>query len=148
GKRLPDGLRLFAHELAIPMKIVDRGVGRYDASVEEAFYFCTLEAIQNTTKHGGPGAHATVTLEGREGSLEFAVADDGAGVDRSRHGDGVAFVSMQERIGAVGGTLEVSSEGRGTTVRGIVPDCCAAASGLPLAHLVRSICVRVPRTGG
>jgi signal transduction histidine kinase len=121
---LPDGLRSFAHALAIPVKIVDRGVGRYDASVEEAVYFCMLEAIQNTTKHGGPGAHATVTLERREGGLEFAVADDGAGFDRSRHGDGIGFVSMQDRIGAVGGTLEVSSEpGRGTTVRGVVPDC-------------------------
>jgi signal transduction histidine kinase len=30
---------------------------------------------------------------------------------------------MEDRIGAVGGTLEVSSEpGRGTIVRGVVPD--------------------------
>jgi signal transduction histidine kinase len=35
----------------------------------------------------------------------------------------MGLVSMQDRIGAVGGELEiVSSRGRGTTIRGTVPD--------------------------
>jgi len=37
--------------------------------------------------------------------------------------NGVGLVSMQDRIGAAGGDLEiVSSPGRGTTIRGTVPD--------------------------
>ena len=37
--------------------------------------------------------------------------------------DGVGLVSMQDRIGAAGGDLEIlSSPGRGTTIRGTVPD--------------------------
>jgi signal transduction histidine kinase len=120
---LADGLRSIARGVAIPVKIVDRGVGRCNESVEEAVYFCALEAIQNTMKHGGPGAHATVTLERRGANLEFTIADDGAGFDWSHRVEGIGFVSMEDRIGAVGGTLEVSSEpGRGTIVRGVVPD--------------------------
>ena len=121
---LADALGSFARSVAIPVKIVDRGVGRCDASVEEAVYYCTLEAIQNTTKHGGTGVRASVTLEGRGEALEFRISDDGPGFDTGSHGGGSGLVGMQDRIGAVGGTVEVGSErGRGTTVRGFVPHC-------------------------
>ena len=43
--------------------------------------------------------------------------------------DGVGLVSMQDRIGAAGGDLEiVSSPGRGTTIRGTVPDGAGRAA--------------------
>ena len=108
------------------------GVERCNPAVEEAVYFCTLEAIQNTTKHGGPDAHASVTIERGGAALEFTISDEGVGFDSSRDADGIGLVSMQDRIGAVGGTLEVSSEpGRGTTVRGVVPNCWPTAGAAP-----------------
>jgi signal transduction histidine kinase len=129
---LPDALRSFARSVAIPVRIVDRGIGRCDASVEEAVYFCTLEAIQNTTKHGGTGVRASVTLERRGEGLEFTISDDGGGFDPGSEARGSGLVGMQDRIGAVGGTVEVRSEpGRGSSVRGVVPHCWSAngASG-------------------
>ena len=53
--------------------------------------------------------------------LRFEFTDDGVGVsvDAAPTGDGIGMTSMRDRIGAVGGDLEViSSPGRGTTVRG------------------------------
>jgi signal transduction histidine kinase len=118
-----DALRSIAMTAPLGIHVADDDVGRCSASVETAIYFCALEAIQNTIKHAGPGARVTVLLRRRGGEVEFGISDDGVGMDSGLPGDGVGVVSMQDRIGAVGGDLEiVSSPGRGTTVRGIVPD--------------------------
>jgi signal transduction histidine kinase len=103
-------------------RVVDDGIGRCSAATEAAIYFCSLEAIQNAVKHAGGDAHVTVTL-GRDGrGVHFSIADDGVGID-TRAGDGVGLVSMRDRIGGVGGELEIiSAPGLGTTVRGTVPD--------------------------
>jgi signal transduction histidine kinase len=119
---LVGALRTLPFEAAIPVDIVDRDAPRCSPAVEEAVYFTVREAIQNATKHAGPGARVTVTLEPSTIGLAFAVADDGAGFDGERHGDGAGITSMRDRIGAVGGELElVSAPGSGTTVRGRVP---------------------------
>ena len=97
--------------------------GRYQ-DVESAVYFCALEAIQNATKHAGPAARVTVTLERFGDDLEATIANDGLGFDASANGHGIGLVSMRDRIGAVGGALEVASApGGGTIVRAHVPQC-------------------------
>jgi signal transduction histidine kinase len=58
-----------------------------------------------------------------DGSLRFAVTDDGVGISA---GEGAAtghgFVNMADRLGAFGGTLDVRSiPGQGTTVAGTLP---------------------------
>ena len=54
--------------------------------------------------------------------LAFAVVDDGPGFDRRAIEAGVGLVSMEDRIGAAGGELEIArSAGAGTTVQGWVP---------------------------
>ena len=113
----------------IPVRVHDTGIGRCEGAVEQAIYFCALEAVQNAGKHAGPTARATIEL-GRESNIvHFEVADDGGGMDLRVAGGGVGLVSMRDRIGAVGGTLEISSTaGRGTVVRGSVPDEPALAA--------------------
>ena len=46
-------------------------VGRAPRSIESAVYFGCLEAIQNSAKHGGPGARASVRLTAQDGLLAF-----------------------------------------------------------------------------
>ena len=105
------------------IQVADDGLGRCPASIETAIYFCALEAIQNTIKHAGPGARVSVVLRRRVGTVEFAISDDGVGIRNGGPSDGVGLVSMEDRIGAVGGELEIdSTPGRGTTIRGTVPD--------------------------
>ena len=101
---------------------VDNGIGRCPRPIQSAMYFRAMEATQNVAKHAGGGARATVTL-GRDGALAtFAISDDGVGMDVSARGDGDGLVGMRDRIGAVGGDLQIASTpGAGTTVRGAVP---------------------------
>jgi signal transduction histidine kinase len=71
---------------------------------------------------------ATLTI-GREPDpdggdrLTFTVTDDGAGFDPAAlAGRGHGFVNMSDRLGAIGGNVEVdSAPGRGTRVSGTVP---------------------------
>jgi signal transduction histidine kinase len=120
---LLDALRAAARGAAVPVNVEDGGLGRCAPTVEEAVYYCVLEAVQNTTKHAGPGARATVRLERAGDGLRFTVVDDGAGFDPGQRADGIGLVSMRDRIGAAGGTLEVVSRpGAGTTVSGVVPN--------------------------
>jgi signal transduction histidine kinase len=119
---LADALRAAARGAAVPVR-VDGGIGRAAPSVEEAVYYCVLEAIQNTAKHGGTGARVTVRLEHEGRDLRFWVTDDGAGFDPAQGADGIGLMSMRDRIGAAGGTLDVVSRpGEGTAVLGVVPD--------------------------
>ncbi|MDT4919459.1 MAG: hypothetical protein QOI15_361, partial [Pseudonocardiales bacterium] len=47
---------------------------------------------------------------------------DGVGFDRANTGLGHGFLNMQDRLGAIGGELEVeSAPGEGTTVRAAIP---------------------------
>lgn len=56
------------------------------------------------------------------GAILFAVSDDGTGIDPERVARGMGLDIMQDRMEALGGTLEVaSSPGLGTTVIGRVP---------------------------
>ncbi len=119
---LADGLSVAAASSPLPVQIVDDGIGRCDPTIEAAIYFCSLEAIQNATKHGGPGTRVTVTLERRDGAVQVEVADDGIGFQMGEQDDGIGLVSMRDRIAAVGGELDVRSEpGTGTTVHAVVP---------------------------
>jgi signal transduction histidine kinase len=119
---LADALRAAANGSAIPVDVIDRKSGRAPAAAEAAVYYCCLEAVQNAAKHGGAGTTATLTLSRRPGHLDFEVIDDGAGFDLARHADCEGLLNMRDRIGAVGGTLDVdSSAGEGTTVAGSVP---------------------------
>jgi signal transduction histidine kinase len=126
---LADGLRAVAQTTTTPVEVVARDVPRCSERVEEAVYFCALEAIQNVSKHAGADARAIVTLERIGPGLAFAIVDDGVGFDPSLVAEGVGLVGMRDRIGAVGGEVDVLSQpGHGTTVRGVVPECWPAAA--------------------
>jgi len=107
---------------ALPTTVVTDGVQRHRQEIEAAVYFCVLEALQNAGKHGGEGATAVVSLKEEPGALLFEVADDGAGFDPKAKALGAGFTNMSDRVGSIGGTLDVSSEpGKGTKISGRIP---------------------------
>ena len=120
---LVEALPAAASRAALPTTVDVDGVVRYSPEIEAAVYFCCLEALQNAGKHAGDGAGIVVTLSADEQQLRFEVRDDGAGfvVDGSVT-SGHGFVNMVDRLGAIGGRLNVSSSpGSGTTISGEIP---------------------------
>jgi signal transduction histidine kinase len=84
-------------------------------------YFCALEALNNVSKYAD-ATSVTISLSEEDGGLGFRIRDDGRGFDTSRTGYGTGLQGMADRLDAVGGGLEISSEpGRGTSVIGRVP---------------------------
>lgn len=121
-KGLAEALASAARRAVLPTEVRAADLGRYPAEVEAAIYFCCLEALQNAAKHAGEGARATVRLWEEAGGLLFEVADDGVGFDVRRTGASAGFTNMNDRVGAIGGTLRVeSAPGRGTKVAGAIP---------------------------
>ena len=92
---------------------------RLPDSVEIALYYVAAEAMANVTKY----ARATsveIALSTADGQAMLRVADDGIGGADPERGSGLAGLS--DRLGAIGGSLSVSSgQGAGTTVTAVAP---------------------------
>jgi signal transduction histidine kinase len=117
-----EALRAAAGRSPLPADVDAGDVGRFDAEAEAVVYFCCVEALQNAAKHAGAGAEVVVRVAREGDSVRFSVTDDGAGFDPAAATDGHGFVNMRDRLGAVGGRLDVDAgPGRGTTVAGSVP---------------------------
>ena len=113
---LPEALRAAALRLPLAATVNPDGIGRYPAEVENAVYFCCLEAMQNASKHA-PDAALTIAL-GESDGLVFEVRDDGAGFDEmavsSRRGhDEHAGPSGRRRRGGRGPVVARLGNGRG-----------------------------------
>jgi signal transduction histidine kinase len=125
---LGEALRAAAARSPQPCSVRVDLPGRYPPEAETAAYFCCLEALQNAGKHAGSRARVTVSVGCDPAGLWFEVSDDGAGFAADASGLatpaslGHGFVNMEDRLGAIGGTLTViSAPGEGTRVRGAIP---------------------------
>jgi signal transduction histidine kinase len=119
---VPEALRAFAVDATLPVEVTDHWIGRCSPTIEAALYFCALEAIQNAAKHAGSEARVSVDLDRDSDRVDLSVADNGVGFQPGAGSDGIGLVTMRDRIGAVGGELEVVSEpGKGVTVHVVIP---------------------------
>ncbi|WP_306369032.1 sensor histidine kinase [Nocardiopsis sp. CC223A] len=82
------------------------------------------ESLANAARHSGAST-VRLVLGAREGRVELAVADDGAGFDpaaAAARGEGRGLAGMGDRVTAVGGAFEVESRvGQGCRVVAAVP---------------------------
>jgi signal transduction histidine kinase len=108
------------------------------AGVPLVAYRTAQEALTNVSKH----AHATrvtIDLALSRGELLLEVADNGVGLTRDDLAKARSFGirGLHERASTVGGTIELSSTARGTTLLLTVPlqdAAAAAASATPAAE--------------
>ena len=122
---LSEALASAVRRASIAARLDAATVGRYDPEVEATVYFCCVEALQNAAKHAGDDARATIRLWEQEGSLRFEVADDGSGLNPASTTFGAGLTNMRDRLGAVGGDLQIdSSLGSGTRIAGTIPLEC------------------------
>jgi signal transduction histidine kinase len=95
---------------------------RYPSEIEAAVYFCCLEALQNAAKHAGPDATVNLTLTDHDDQLTVHLRDNGHGFDTSAAAPGSGLQNMTDRLGALGGTLSITSAtGQGTSITGTIP---------------------------
>ncbi len=92
---------------------------RPPASVEAVGYFVAAEALTNVLKYAH-ASQATIRARYEGDDVVVEVEDDGVGGADERKGTGLQ--GLRDRVGALDGTLAVSSpEGRGTLVRACLP---------------------------
>jgi signal transduction histidine kinase len=115
-------LRAVVSNSPVPVEISADSVGRYPPSLEAAAYFCCLEALQNAAKYSGASRISVELHGGTDGSLTFAVEDDGAGFDTTTIRPGSGLTNIRDRLDAVDGVLETtSSPAQGTRIAGRIP---------------------------
>ena len=102
------------------------GEGRLPTTVETALFRIVQEALANARKHARAD-RVSVALERRGDMVRLEVRDWGRGFDPTQTTDGAApgervgLSSMRERVGLLGGNLEISSKpGEGTSVVAVV----------------------------
>jgi signal transduction histidine kinase len=119
---LGDALRAAATRSPLPCEVDVDLPGRFEQDVETAAYFCILEAMQNAGKHAGPDARIAVRARSHDGQLVVELCDDGVGFDPDTISLSHGFVNMRDRIGALGGELQVwSAPGAGARITASVP---------------------------
>jgi signal transduction histidine kinase len=99
---------------AIPVEVVDRGLGRYSQELESALYFSCVEAVQNAVKHAS-ASRIGVELADRGGRITLKVRDDGSGFDVQTVLAAGGLGNLRDRVDAVGGDLVVRASATGGT---------------------------------
>jgi signal transduction histidine kinase len=113
---LAAALALAADDAAIPTTVVAEWQRRYAADIENAVYFCCLEAMQNAANHVGDSTAVHIIVAERDDSLCFDVHDNGAAPA------GVGLTNIRDRVAAVRGHVSIeSAPGRGTRISAAIP---------------------------
>jgi signal transduction histidine kinase len=116
---LAPAVRALADRLAIPAEIDVPGI-RLPASIEASLYFFCSEALTNIVKHA-QATRAWIRLEVTADRCVVEVRDDGIGGARPGP-ETSGLLGLSDRIGAIGGTLDIISPSSGGTVlRASVP---------------------------
>jgi two-component system NarL family sensor kinase len=101
---------------------------RMPRSMETALFRVLQESLTNVHRHS-KAAHVTVCFRHQFETVILEIRDDGCGIEGKRlvrlretsAETGVGLAGMRERMYELNGTLEIESEGRGTTIRAVVP---------------------------
>jgi NarL family two-component system sensor histidine kinase LiaS len=121
GKGLATALRDcvtdWSRQTHIPAELRVRGERPLPLPLEQALFRVAQEALTNTARHSRAGS-VEVDLVWQGNLVTLTVSDDGRGFDPTEaDSKGLGLQSMQERIAALGGHLEVNSKpGSGTEV--------------------------------
>jgi signal transduction histidine kinase len=109
----------FTEVTGVPARSTVRGVG--PLGVDVIALRIVQEALANAGKHSG-ATEVIVDVDHRASALHVTVRDDGQGFDSNERATGFGLAIMRERVGAVGGTLSITSgRGAGTTVTAVLP---------------------------
>jgi signal transduction histidine kinase len=104
---------------SVPVTLDITGPSRLPEPLEVALYYVVSEFLTNTAKHANATA-VTVKVETDESFVRLSFGDDGIGGADPQRGSGL--VGLQDRVHALGGSLDiVSRAGLGTEARAVLP---------------------------
>jgi signal transduction histidine kinase len=121
--------RGFAKRAGIPVSVrAPEGMARLSDEVETTLFRVVQEGLTNIYRHSGSD-EARIVLEQQPQSVTLEIADRGRGIDgptraKSATNDvalGVGIPGMRLRMQQIGGTLDIRTSARGTTLRATVP---------------------------
>jgi signal transduction histidine kinase len=121
GKGLAAALRELATEWTQQTTIVANlrveGTQALPLTVEEALFRVAQESLANVARHS-KATLVQMILTTTDDTVTLSIADNGQGFDTNRQGHlGVGLLSMQERMKALGGDVQLeSTPGRGTRI--------------------------------
>jgi signal transduction histidine kinase len=117
---LGPALESLARRSVVPVT-VDADLGeRLPAPIEATAYFVVSEALANVAKHAG-ASRASVDARTNDGLLRLEIADNGRGGADPDAGSGLR--GLEDRVLALGGTLELQSAGGAGTRLIVVLPC-------------------------
>lgn len=99
---LVDRVRASGHDVVLEFA-PDVGEIRRNAGLTA--YRVVQEGLTNVLRHAGPAARSTVAVGGDTDTVVVSITDDGRGAAAGSDGTGHGLIGLQERIGAVGGSL-------------------------------------------
>jgi len=116
---LVPALEALASRAPVPVEMEAQTQERAPDAVEAAAYFVVSEALTNVARYAG-ARRAVVRVAREDGCLRVEVEDDGRGGATVQGGSGLR--GLADRVGALGGTLRVSSaQSRGTLLSAELP---------------------------
>jgi signal transduction histidine kinase len=126
---LERALKALARRSAVPVELDLHAERRLPGPIEVAAYYVVSEALTNAAKHAQASV-VNVELDTPDASLHLAIRDDGIG--GADAGEGSGLVGLNDRIEALGGTLQLSSPtGNGTTLLVEIPLVVQSAAVSP-----------------
>ncbi|HSA65891.1 MAG TPA: sensor histidine kinase [Nitrospira sp.] len=115
---------------------------RLSQEIEIICFRVAQEALTNVMRHA-KATHLRVALAQKGQGVELVVQDNGLGFDvdkaraRSRTGQSLGLLGMEERVYLAGGTIDVQSRPQeGTTITVLVPHAIGTAALHPAPHEV------------
>ncbi|MGA8154020.1 MAG: ATP-binding protein [Terriglobales bacterium] len=113
-------------KIAVHLEIAP-SLGRLAPDTETAIFRVVQECLTNIHRHSG-GSGALIRLGQADGNLCLEVRDNGRGIPPEKQialsstgRTGVGLRGMRERVGQLGGTLDVQSDETGTVVNVTLP---------------------------
>jgi two-component system NarL family sensor kinase len=112
--------------------------GRLPKGVEIALFRVLQESLTNVHRHSG-ASEASIRFQHEAEAVVLEIRDFGKGITEERlkllmgvgAETGVGLAGMRERLHELDGTLEIESDGRGTSMRATVP---LYATSLPVLY--------------
>ena len=119
SRGLGSAIGTLALRSAVPVTVDVAIDQRLPESAEVAAYYVVSEALTNAAKHA-QASEVNVSARAEDGNLDLVIQDDGVGGADSHKGSGL--IGLMDRVEAVGGRLEITSQvGSGTSLHVEIP---------------------------